>query len=101
MSLVTHHDEKIDYDDHNTPNPSRADETIFITPDVIDKETAETLRLSQKVTRDKLAAFYRYLNITGKLALINLDQFTYTKKVTLQVILKILEKIDFRVLQWC
>ena len=83
MSLVTHHDEKIDYDDHNTPNPSRADQTIFITPDVIDKETAETLRLSQKVTRDKLAAFYRYLNITGKLALINLDQFTYTKKVIL------------------
>lgn len=83
MSLVTHHDEKIDYDDHNTPNPSRADETIFTTPDVTDKETAATLRLSQKVTRDKLAAFYRYLNITGKLALINLAQFTYTKKVIL------------------
>ena len=40
MSLDTHHDEKIDYDDHNTPNPSRADETIFITPDVTDKETS-------------------------------------------------------------
>ena len=83
MSLDTHHDEKIDYDDHNTPNPSRADETIFITPDVTDKETAATLRLSQKVTRDRLAAFYMYLNITGKLALINLDQFTYTKKIIL------------------
>ena len=83
MSLVTHLDEKIDYDDSNTPNPSRADETIFTTLDVTDKETAATLRLSQKVTRDKLAPFCRYLNITGKLPLINLAQFTYTKKVIL------------------
>ena len=60
MSLVTHHDEKIDYDDHNTPNPSRADETIFTTPDVTDKETAATLRLSQKVTASAILEVLKY-----------------------------------------
>ena len=32
----------------------------------------------QKVKRDKLAALYRYLSVTGDLHLINIDQFNYT-----------------------
>ena len=36
-------------------------------------EAASTLRLNQTVKRDRLAALYRHLNITGNLDLIDLD----------------------------
>ena len=45
-------------------------------PGSTDEET--TLRLRQKVKRDKLTTLYRYLNVTGNLNLINLDQFKLT-----------------------
>ena len=61
------HDEDIEYDDYNTPNTSRVDETSFTIPGPTDKETTSTLRLRQKVKRDKLAALYRHLNIAGNL----------------------------------
>ena len=63
------HDEDIEYDDYNTPNTSRVDETSFTMPCPTDKGTTSTLRLRQKVKRDKLAALYRHLNIAGNLQL--------------------------------
>ena len=62
-----------DYDNCGTPNTSRVDETSFIEPDTT--EATSTLRLNQKVKRDKLVALYRYLNVTGNLDLIDLDRF--------------------------
>ena len=56
-------DEDIDYDDCNTPDMSILQETTFTDPDTT--ETTSTLRLRQKVKRDKLAALYRHLNVTG------------------------------------
>ena len=46
----------------------------------IDKTSAATwtLRLRQKVKRDKLAALYRHLNITSSLGLSSLDRFELT-----------------------
>ena len=41
-------------------------------------ETTSTLRLKQKVKRDKLAVLYKHLNVTGNLDLINLDRFRRT-----------------------
>ena len=70
------HDKDIDYDDCNAPNTSRVDETSFTMLGSTEKET--TLRLRQKVKRDKLAALYRHLNIAGNLDLINLEQFRLT-----------------------
>ena len=65
-----------DYDSYGTPNTSRVDETSFTEPDTT--EATSTLRLKQKVKRDKLAALYRHLNVTGNLDLINLDRFKFT-----------------------
>ena len=61
MPLVQ--DEDIDYDDCNTPDMSILQETTFTDPDTM--ETTSTLRLRQKVKRDKLAGSYRHLNVTG------------------------------------
>ena len=66
-----------DYDSYGTPNTSRVDETSFTEPDTT--EATSTLRLKQKLKRDKLAALYRHLNVTGNLDLINLDRFKLTK----------------------
>ena len=66
-----------DYDNCGTPNTSRVDETSFIEPDTT--EATSTLRLNQKVKRDKLAALYRYLNVTGNLDLIDLDRFKLSR----------------------
>ena len=71
---MVHQDE--DYDDYNTPNTSKVDETSFI--EAATTEATSTLRLNQKVKRDKLAALYRHLNVTGNLDLINLDRFKLT-----------------------
>ena len=71
---VVHEDD--DYNDYNTPNTSRIDGTSFTEPDTT--EATSTLQLRQKVKRDKIIALYRYLNITGNLDLIDLDQFWLT-----------------------
>ena len=65
-----------DYENYSTPNSSRVDETSFMEPAT--KDATSTLRLNQKVKRDKLAALYRHLNVTGNLDLINLDRFKLT-----------------------
>ena len=65
-----------DYDDYNTPGTSRIDETSFTVPDAT--EAKSTLRLKQKVKRDKLIALCRHLNVTGDINLIDLDQFKLT-----------------------
>ena len=65
-----------DYDDCRAPDTSRVDETSFTIPDTI--EATSTLRLRQKVKRDKLTALYRHLNVTGKIDLIDLGQFRLT-----------------------
>ena len=51
---VVHQDE--DYDNYSTPNTSRVDKTSFTELDTT--ETTSTLKLKQKVKRDKLAALY-------------------------------------------
>ena len=38
-------------------------------------ETTSTLRITQKVKRDKLAALYRHLSVTGNLDLIDFKRF--------------------------
>ena len=55
-----------DYDNYSTPNTSRVDETSFTEPDTT--EATSTLRLKQRVKRDKLAALYRHFNVKFKLA---------------------------------
>ena len=62
-----------DYDNYGTPNTSRIDETSFTGPDT--SEATSTLRLRQKVKRDKLAALYRHLSVTGNLDFITMDRF--------------------------
>ena len=54
-----------DYDGYGTPNTSRVVETSFMEPDTT--EATSTSRFNQKVKRDKLAALYRQLNVTGNL----------------------------------
>ena len=56
------HDQDIDYNDYDKPNTSRVHQSSFTMPGSTDKET--TLRLRQKLKRDKLTALYRHLNIT-------------------------------------
>ena len=58
------------YDDYRTPDTSRVDETSFTEPATT--EPTSTLRLRQKVKRDRLTALYRHLNMTGYIDLINL-----------------------------
>ena len=67
-----------DYDDYNTPNRSRVDETSFTEPDTT--EATSTLQLRQKVKRDKINTLYRHLNVTGDPGLADLDQFIIKKK---------------------
>ena len=65
-----------DYDNYGMPNTSRVDEISFMEPDTT--EATSTLRLRQKVKRDKLTALHRHLNVTGDIDLIDLDQFRLT-----------------------
>ena len=62
-----------DYDNYGTPNTSRVEETSFTVPDTT--EATSNLQLRQKVKRDKLAALYRHLNVTGNIDLIDLGRF--------------------------
>ena len=71
---MVHQDD--DYDDYNTPNASRVDDTSFIEPDT---SKATSTQLRQEVKRDKLAALYRHLNVTGNPKLPDLDLFKLTK----------------------
>ena len=64
------------YDDYNTLNKIRIEETSFIEPTTT--EATSTLRLRPKVKLDKLAALYRHLNVTGNLDLINFGRFKLT-----------------------
>ena len=73
-----HQDEK-DYDDYGTPDTSRVDETSFTVPDAT--EATSTLRLRQKVKRDKIVSLYRYLSMTGDPSLADLDQFTIKRNL--------------------
>ena len=66
---MVHQDD--DYDDYRTPDTSRVDETSFTLPDAT--EATSTLRLRQKVKRDKINALYRHLNVTRDIDLIDLD----------------------------
>ena len=71
---MVHQDD--DYDDYNTPNTSRVDETSFTIPDTT--EATSTLRLRQKLKRDKIVSLYRYLSVTGDL---DLADFTFRKNL--------------------
>ena len=62
-----------DYDDYNTPNTSRVDETSLKAPATT--EATSTIRLKQKVKRDKLTTLYRHLNVTVNQDLIDFDRF--------------------------
>ena len=65
-----------DYDDYRTLDTYRVDETSFTAPGTT--EATSTLRLRQKVERDKLTASYRHLNVTGNIDLINLGRSRLT-----------------------
>ena len=67
---MVHQDEE-NYDDYNTPDTSRVDETSFIEPDAT--EATSTLRLRQKLKRDKTVSLYRYLDVTGDPGLADID----------------------------
>ena len=71
---MVHQDDN--YDDYNTPNTSRIDETLFTVPDTT--EATSTLQLRKKVKQDKITALHRHLNATGNLNLIDLDRFRLT-----------------------
>ena len=73
--LMVHQDE--DYDDYNIPITSRIDETSFAVPDTI--EATSTLRLRQKLKRDKITALYRHLNVTADPGLADIDRFMIKK----------------------
>ena len=62
-----------DYVNYTTPNTRWVDEASFTEPNTT--EATSALRLNQEVKRDKLAAFYKHLNVTGNLDLIDYKRF--------------------------
>ena len=60
-----------DYDDYDTPNRSRVDETSFTEPDATKATSA--LQLKQQVKQDKITALYRHLNVTSDSGLADMD----------------------------
>ena len=68
-----------DYDDYKTLDKSRIEEETLFTVSYITEATL-TLRLRQKVKRDKITALYKHFNVTGNLDLIDLDRFMIKKK---------------------
>ena len=78
IPMVYQDEEDDDYDNYNTPNSSKIDETLFMEPDTT--VAISILRLRQKVKRDKINALYRHLNVTGDIDLIDLDRFRLTKE---------------------
>ena len=83
---MVHQDE--DYDDYNTPNTSRVDETSFTEPEAT--EATSTLRLRQKVKRDRITALYRHLNVTGDPDLVDIDQFMFKKNSKIPSLINVL-----------
>ena len=65
-----------DYD-HYTPDTSRVNETLFTVPDTA--EAISTLRLRQKLKRDKIVSLYRHLDVTVDPSLADLDRFMIKK----------------------
>ena len=65
------------YDDYNTPNTSRKEETSFTEPDAT--ETTSTLQSQQKVKRNKITPLYRHLNATGDPGLADINRFMIKK----------------------
>ena len=76
---LVHQDEE-DYDDYRTSDTSRIDETSFIEPTDATEATS-TLRLRQKLKRDKIALLYRYLSVTGDPGLADLDRLMIIKNL--------------------
>ena len=74
ISMV-HQDD--DYDDYNTPNTSRIDETSFTEPDTT--KTTSSLQLRQKLKRDKITVLYRRLNVTADPDLADIARFMIKK----------------------
>ena len=75
ISLI-HEDE--DYDNYRTPGTGRIDaETPFTEPTAT--EATSTLRLRQKLKRDKIVSLYRYFDVTGHAGLADLDRFMIKK----------------------
>ena len=67
-----------DYDDYRSSDTSRVDETSFMgQPDAT--EVTSTLRLRQKIKRDKTVSLYWYLGVTGDAGLADLNQFMIKK----------------------
>ena len=58
------HQDEGDYDNYNTPNTSIL-ETSLIEPGPGTNEATSTLRLRQKLKRNKIVSLYRYLDVTG------------------------------------
>ena len=75
---MVHQDEE-DYHDYRTPNTSRMDETSFTVSHTM--EATSTLRLRQKLKRDKIVSLYRYLDVIGDPGLADLDRFTIRKNL--------------------
>ena len=67
------------YDNCRTLDTSRVDETSFTVPNTT--EATSTLRLRQKLKRDKIVSLYRYLNVTGDPGFADLDRFTIRKNL--------------------
>ena len=78
-------DKDRDYDDYNTPNTSRVDETSFTEPDPT--KATSTLQLRQNVKREKITA----MNLTGDPGLADMDQFMIKKKKTGNTVLLFLD----------
>ena len=74
---MVYQDDDEGYDDCNTPNTSRIDETSFTATDTT--EATSTLRLRQKLKRDKIISLYRYLGVIGDPGLADLDRFMIKK----------------------
>ena len=72
------HDEEDGDERYDMPNASRINETSFIEPTDATESTS-TLRLRQKVKRNKIKALHRHLNVAGNPDLIGLDRFRLTE----------------------
>ena len=81
-------DQDEDYDDYYKTPDTRVDETSFIGQSDTTEATS-TLRLRQKLKRNKIVLLYRYSNMTGYPDLADLDQFMI-KKIQKQLILNYL-----------
>ena len=81
-------DQDEDYDDYYKTPDTRVDETSFIGQSDTTEATS-TLRLRQKLKRNKIVLLCRHSNVTGDPDLADLDQFMI-KKIQKQLILNCL-----------